>query len=216
MTEQNDNPSEETTDAVTELNMLKERAKMMGISLGGNIGIDTLKKKIDAKLNGTPETPTEPAPVATTPFIPTEASPAAVVAAPPRPKTKAEIEQALRTKLHREQMALVRCRIYNLNPSKRDLQGEIITVGNKYLGTVRKFIPFGEATDGGYHIPKVIYNDLKTRQFQSIRTRTIKGQIQVDCRMVPEYSIDVMPPLTRDELSELALKQAAAERLGSE
>lgn len=60
----------------------------------------------------------------------------------------------------------LRCRVYNLNPAKADLPGEIISVSNRFIGTVRKFIPFGEATENGYHIPRVLVQDLKSRQFQ--------------------------------------------------
>lgn len=192
---------EEVTPQVTELDLLKERARVLGVEFGGNIGVETLKERIKEKLDGKKNeeaTSTE------------EASKEAV------PMTKAEQEMALREKMTKEKMALVRCRIYNLNPSKRDIHGEIITVRNRYLGTVRKFIPFGEATDNGYHIPKLIFDDLKARKFQQISTNKKGGQIDVKTRMVPEYSIEVLPPLSKEQLEELALKQAAAERLGVE
>jgi hypothetical protein len=202
MTEQTDD-MEEMLSPIDELALLKERAKMMGIGISGNIGVDALKKKIENHINGSKnqEDYDEEKEVA---------------AAKAKKKSKAEIEQEIREKLWAEEMALVRCKIYNLNPSKRDLYGEIVTVSNRYLGTVKKFIPFGEATDNGYHIPKVLYNDLKTRQFQSINTKTVGGKIEVKTRMVPEYSIEVMPPLTAEELQELALAQEAAERVGME
>lgn len=189
---------EDAIPAPTELDLLKERARVLGVEFSGNIGVETLKKRIELKLSGEPEEEAS---------APVEAN---------RPMTKAEQEMAIREQLHRDKMALVRCRIYNLNPSKRDLHGEIITVRNRFLGTVRKFIPFGEATDNGYHIPKIIYDDLKSRKFQQISTTKKQGQIDVKTRMVPEYSIEVLPPLTKEELEELALKQAAAERLGAE
>jgi len=78
---------------------------------------------------------------------------------------------------------------------------------------VRKHIPFGEATDNGYHIPMIIFNNLKSRRFQQVSTKTVNGQIVMTRRTAPEYSIDVMDPLTSEELSELGLKQAAAERM---
>ena len=187
-----------------ELLMLKERAKTMGIPISGNIGIDALKKKIENHMSGKKAEAEE------------EAEAAVASGSKDRKKTKAEIEQDLRERLWAEETVLVRCRIYNMNPNKRDLHGEIITVANRYIGTIRKFIPFGEATDNGYHIPTIIYNDLKSRQFQSINTKTVNGKIEVKTRMVPEYNIEVMPALTEAELQELALKQEAAERLGSE
>ena len=174
----------------------------MGIPISGNIGIDALKKKIQHYLDGKKDEEDG-------------IQEASENKAAPR-KSKLMLEQELRERLQKEEMSLVRCKIYNLNPAKRDLHGEIITVANKYLGTVRKFIPFGEATDNGYHIPKIIYNDLKSRQFQHIQTKQNGGKIDVKTRMVPEYSIEVLPPLTQEELEELALRQDAAERLGAE
>lgn len=186
-----------------EFALLKERAKTLGIHVPGNIGIDTLKAKVAAVLAGEKtETPGSD-------------STSAGMANMSRPMTKSELEQKLREDQHAEHMALVRCKIYNLNPSKRDIQGEIITVANRYLGTVRKFIPFGEATDNGYHIPKIIYEELKSRRFQSITTKQVKGQIEHSSRQVPEYSIEILPPLTEEELEELAIRQSAAERMGA-
>lgn len=202
------NPSEQDEEITTptELDLLKDRARTLGVEFSGNIGVETLKKRIELKLSGeAPGSDEDEDEVA-------EEAPAEK----PRAKTKAEQEMELRENLRKEKMALVRCRIYNLNPGKRDLQGEIITVRNRYLGTVRKFIPFGEATDNGYHIPKIIYDDLKARQFQQIGTKQKNGQIEVTKRMVPEYSIEVLPSLSKEQLEELALKQAAAERLGAE
>lgn len=128
-------------------------------------------------------------------------------------RTGRETKLEMTNRLRAAAMKLVRCRIYNLNPGKRELHGEIITVGNKYVGTLKKLIPFGEATDNGYHIPQMIYDDLKQRRYQAITTRRVNGQIKVTSRMAPEYNIEVLPPLSKEELAELAMKQAAAERM---
>ena len=200
MSEQSLPEHETEMSPVDELSMLRERAKMMGIRVPPKIGIETLKKKIQDRLDGVTSKEND---------MEEEVQPKKE-----RAKTKAETDQEIRERLWKEQLALVRCRIYNLDPSKRDLKGEIITVANRYIGTVRKFIPFGEATDNGYHIPKIIYEDLKSRKFQQVSTRQKNGQIEVSTRFVPEYNIEVLPPLTKEEIQELALKQAAAQRLG--
>ena len=203
---------EETNSPLEELALLKDRARQMGIPISGNIGVDKLRDRIANHLAGQQEEEEEEAEE--------EEVAAPVVAATPKPRplTKAEKEQKLRRDVQAENLSLVRCRIYNLNPMKRDLPGEIITVANRYLGTVAKYIPFGEATEGGYHIPKVLYKNLKGRKFQQVTTRKIPGtaQIEVKRRMVPEYNIELLPPLTKAELSELGLKQAAAQRLERE
>lgn len=177
------------TSEEAELEALKARATMMGISFSPRIGLERLRAKVEAKLNGDTEEETA------------------------APKTEQQKKAELRKKMRDEQMALVRLRIANLNPSKRDLRGEIFTVANKYVGTVRKFIPYGEATDNGYHVPKILYEQLKSRKFLQVNTRNDRNagnQIVVDQRWVPEFSLEVLPQLTQEELDKLAASQAAA------
>ena len=178
------------TSEEAELAALKERAKTMGLKVSPKIGLERLKAKIEAKLNPSTEEDVDPG-----------------------EETEVQRKARIRKKQIAEQMALVRCRIANLNPSKRDLRGEIFTVANKYVGTVRKFIPYGEATDNGYHIPQILYEQLKARKFLQVNTRNDRSagnQIVVDQRWVPEFSIEVLPSLTQEELDKLAASQAAA------
>lgn len=211
MSEQAQNPNEDEAgsdvNSVSELEALKNRAAVLGISHHVSIGVDALRKKVNDKLNGVVETTVieEPKVVAT--VAPTNP----VV----REKSKTEKDADLRKVIVGDAMALVRCKIYNLNPTKRDLRGEIITVANKFIGKVSKFIPFGEETENGYHLPKVLYDDLVGRQYQDVRSKEVNGKTVITRRMAPEYNIVVMPALTADELHELALKQAAAERMGA-
>jgi hypothetical protein len=118
----------------------------------------------------------------------------------------------LRQQLYNEQMRLVRVRIQNLDPKKKDLNGEVITVANRYLGTVKKFVPYGENTDDGWHLPYVIYKELAGRRFLQLTTvkdRTTK-QVTVKKRWAKEFAIDILDPLTKNELAKLAATQAAA------
>jgi hypothetical protein len=194
-----ENNTSSQLSVATELDLLKSRADQMGIPYKGNIGVDSLKAKIENRLNGE-NTAND------------EENEGGVSEKSTR-KSKAEKMQEIRETLIKEQMALVRVKIANLNPAKNDLNGEIITVANRFIGTVAKFIPFGEQTQNGYHIPKCIYEDLKSRKFQQIRTKRVKGQLIPDNRILPEYSIEVLPALTHEELKELGDRQSAAARL---
>lgn len=186
-----------------ELILLKERATQMGIAYSPNIGISALKAKIDAKLAD------DQAGTAGEDVGDSEEGTATAT----KPAAKPLTEQEIRKKQFAEQLALVRLRITNLNPAKKDLQGEIITVANRYVGTVRKFVPYGEASDAGYHVPRIIYNELKDRKFNSIKVIKAKNGAQeyVEQRLVNEFALEVLPALTQKELDELARKQAAAE-----
>jgi len=98
-----------------------------------------------------------------------------------------------------------------MDPKKRDLPGEIVTVGNEYLGMVSKFIPFGEATDAGYHVPHILYTFLKNRKFLNVKTtKRANGQIKIEQSWANEFALEILPPLTQEELNKLANAQAAA------
>ena len=179
-----------------ELTMLKQRASMMGIQFSNNIGLETLRKKIEDKMEGRADSDAAP-----------QINPLAdeTTAQPVKCKT-------LRQKLYDEQMKLVRIRVTNLDPKKKDLPGEVITVANEHLGTVRKFVPFGEVTDDGYHVPYCIYRFMEKRKFLNIRIvkdrRT--GVERVESNWVKEFALEVLPQLTPQQIANLKTAQIAA------
>lgn len=184
---------EETTAQPSELEVLKTRAKLIGVTFSNNISADTLREKIKEKLEGNSDSPK------------VEVN-ALTMEATSKPTP------SLRDYLVAEQMKLVRVRITNMDPKKKDIPGEIITVANEYLGTVSKYIPFGEVTDNGYHIPQCLFTELESRRFLNIRvikdSRT--GTNRVETNNAREFALEVLPPLTKDELKDLAIAQAAA------
>ena len=178
----------------SELEVLKQRATLMNIKFSNNISVEKLREKIEAA-----QAKDEP-----------EVKESAVN--PLGEKQEAGVKKmTLGQKIRAEQTRLIRVRIQNLDPKKKDLQGEIITVANEYMGTVRKFVPFGEVTDNGYHIPYCIYEFLKERKFINITTRKGKnGLPDIRATEAREFSIEVLPPLTEAELAQLAQAQIAA------
>jgi hypothetical protein len=175
-----------------ELDALKARADLLGISYSPRIGADKLREKIKLAMSDEGEKDDEP-------------------------EEKAPLSRAqLRQKIRKESMKMVRVRIANMNPAKADLRGEFFTVASKYLGVVKRFVPFGEETDDGWHIPKIIYDEIKARKFLHVKSRKDRknnNNLIVSQRWVPEFSIEVLPPLTKSELDKLAAQQAAAKGL---
>lgn len=180
------NQAEDTEVATTELDMLKDRARLMGISFSNNIKLETLRERINDKLAGDEQAEEV----------------AEVVSA----------KRSLREELLESQMKLVRVRVANLDPKKKDLPGEVFTIANEYIGTVKKFVPYGEATDDGYHLPFCIYTDLESRRFQNIRIirdrRT--GSTRTETTWQKEFALELLPQLTTEELAALAQAQQAA------
>ena len=201
MSDQLDKSADESADlsigdTVNELTLLKHKADLLGVSYSNNIGAETLRERIRAKQE---ELENGSAPQA-------QANPLVG-------ETEAPVKRmSLRQMLHRDQMKLVRLRITNMDPKKKDLPGEIFTVANEVLGTVRKYVPFGEVTEDGYHVPYWIYKVMKSRKFLNIRTfkdrRT--GTVRVESGYVKEFALEVLDPLTPAELAKLATAQKAA------
>lgn len=191
----------------SELDLLKQRAKMLGVEFSNNIGLETLKERVAAKLasESSQESQTQANPLAGE----SSEEEAEEGEAPVKRKS-------LRQHLVDEQTKLIRIRIQNLDPKKKDLQGEIVTVANEHLGTIKKFVPYGEASEEGYHVPYCIYKYLIAKKFLQIKTRKnkINGQIVVTSDWVREFSIEVLPDLTKKELQHLAASQAAAGNIG--
>ncbi|AHC94026.1 hypothetical protein CH29_gp73 [Achromobacter phage JWAlpha] len=196
-----------------EKTVLLQRAKLMGLNVSNNIGLDTLRKKLEDhqaaqdSAAATASAPEADAALKVNPLAQGEAAPEKPTA---KPKT-------LRQILVEEQMKLVRLRIQNLDDKKKDLPGEVFTVANEYIGTVRKYIPYDETSDEGYHVPWCIYQMLKDRMFLSIRTSKGKnGTPKVDTRWAREFSLEILPPLTEEEIERLAQAQIAAGSLAND
>lgn len=199
----------------TELDLLKQRATLMGIAFSNNIGEDTLRQRIadkQAELDAAESSSDEEDEEQEEEQVIQTASAALASDGEQVVAKTTERPLTLREQIVKEQMRLVRIRITCLDPKKKDLPGEFLTVANEYLGTVRKFIPFGEVTDDGYHVPYCLYKMLEARKFLNIRTfkdrRT--GTVRVESGYVKEFAIEVLDPLTPAELAKLATAQKAA------
>lgn len=174
--------AEVTETKPDELALLKKQADTLGVSYKGNIGIEALKARIQEKL-GTGEEEVEVAPV-----------------------KRKSLVQAMRDK----HMRLVRCRISNMNPAKASIPGEILTVANRFIGKVAKFVPY-RGYDDGYHLPACLYEAIKDREY--LRIVKIKDKVtgrEYDkAEMVKEFAIALLPDLTPAELAKLAADQRA-------
>ncbi len=182
---------------IDELATLKQRANLMGVTYHPAIGLEKLREKVFAKINST-ENEKEDMPDEVEEIKPAKATRAAVV----------ETEMQKRLRLKKEALALVRIRITCMNPAKKEWDGEIFTVGNSLIGSVSKFVPF--SADEGYHVPKIIFNALRDRMCQVfVESKDAKGNKVRKGKLIREFNLEVLDQLTKDELDELAARQAA-------
>lgn len=183
------------------LDELKNQAKALGIKFSPNIGAEALQQKIKE---------------ATEEAIPVEDVKEAPTVNNDLPSNDPVLAAArLRKKAREEALKLVRCKIVNNDPNKNDLQGDYYTVANSVIGKVTKYVPFRGTAAESWHIPMCIYNFLTTKKFVNI-SGTSKDKDLSDesrARELPEFSITILPPLTKEELAELAKEQAAGNRI---
>lgn len=186
------NELQETNDTKLvqdELTVLKARADKMGISYHPSIGVDKLKEKIKAALSDEPVEAVEDEVAETV--------------------TEVKVKKKSKGELKKEASKLVRIRVTCMNPNKKEWEGEIFTVSNAVVGTFKKYVPFN--TEEGYHVPHIIYEQLKERKCQIFQTvRDSRGNKSRKGKLINEFSIEMLPPLTPAELQELARKQAMA------
>jgi hypothetical protein len=178
MTEVDSQLSDELEQAA--LDGLKERATKLGIKFHPNIKADALREKI-AAANAETGTVTVKAQTAS-------------------PESQAQ-------QLRMEASKLIRIKLSCMNPSKKEWEGEILTVGNSVVGTHKKYIPFN--ADEGWHVPKIIYDALVERQCQVFTTvKDSRGNNVRKGKLIKEFAIEVLPQLTEAELKEMARRQA--------
>lgn len=178
-------------DPKEELAALKQRADMMGVSYHPSIGLEKLREKINAVLSDEPkeEAPKLEAPAA-----------------------GEETEGQRNVRLKREASKLVRIRVTCMNPAKSEWPGEIISAGNSVVGSFSKFVPFN--ADEGWHVPEFVYKVLRDRQCQIFQTNTdSRGNKTRQGKLIKEFNIEILPPLTKEELHDLAQRQAMAKSI---
>jgi len=169
---------DQPVESIDELTILKQKAKLLGINYHPSIGLDKLKEKVNSVMT------TDTVEIA-----------------------KDESANQIRTRLRNEATKLVRIRLTCMNPDKGAYNGEVFTVGNNVIGTIRRFVPFN-ATEG-WHVEQIIYNMIDQRQYVHHYTiKDDKGQELNRHKLSKEFSIETLPPLTSEELHDLAIKQA--------
>lgn len=186
------------------LEALKTEAKQLGISFHPSIGESALQEKIDAVLNPKVPDGTEVTEEATGADL--ELTTEEIIAGYQATKLDGLSEGQKRSLAIKEANRLVRIRITCMNPNKKDSKGEIISVSNSLVGTFKKMIPFN--LDEGYHVPHIIFQALKERMCQ-IWVNSPDGKNK-RAQLIREFAIEVLDPLTDNELKELAQRQLMA------
>lgn len=164
---------------------LLERAKVLGLNVPKNMSTAKLRKAVADKISNLDSL-----------------------------KTVSKEKRLSDYDIRMDQLQLVRFRIHVLNPVKQNWSGELITVGNDIIPPITRFIPFN-AVDGIWHAEKIIVQYLKSRKYQFMMEEGANAGYKrntVDVsknKLLPEFAIEILDPLTLDEIEQLKLRQAA-------
>lgn len=90
------------------------------------------------------------------------------------------------------------------DPQKADQTGDIISVSNGEVGSIRFYFHFNKP----WHVPEMVLNTIREAKLFLHSSRN-NGR-DVVTREVPRYNIEVLPPLTDEGRKRIADKQAAA------
>lgn len=214
-----------------ELQFLKELADKLGFSYHHNIGPDKLYKQLDdycietlgypleAYIKGKDESSTEPEKTSQNANM-SDSEVSKPVEQPKAKSDNSDVEllknltfseaakkgaEAHKQSMFKRAMKLVRCTISCNNPNKRNFQGDIFSARNASIDEVKKFIPFNTPT----HVPAILLNMIKEKQLQTFYTEKVNGNQIKRVKLVPEYNVQELPPLTTEEYNAIRQKQLA-------
>lgn len=195
--------SEELEEAVTEvepseLDALKQRAALMGIKHHPTIGLEKLRAKVNAKIS-------EDTPVNELPESQIISNKEKFI------KRRTETLVQKKARLRKEALTLHRVTVTCLDPSKKAYPGEYISAGNAYTGEVKKFVEYN--SEDGFHLPLILINALKEKEFTHHFSQEIKGAEQGRNKQAKAYIVTMMNPLTQSEIEVIAKRQAMANNL---
>lgn len=187
-------PVEQNEDAALQAaarEALETKAKMLGVEFHPKLSDAKLSERIKEHLENTAKPKDE---------------------APKLAKADGkENENERRLRLKREASELVRVIISCKNPLKKAHGGQIFSVGNSNIGNFTKYVPF--ENQEGWHVPKIILQAIKDAEYQHFYTDPNNESITLS-RRAKEFVVDILPPLTKEELHELAQRQAMSKSIG--
>ena len=222
----------EAIEAVTSMDSIEDVRKAasdLGIKFSGNTGLDTLKGKILGQLEAALENEEAPAiNISNQIDLGGDDEEIQVYVPPVKKKKELTIGQLLmmdateeenpnirRQIIRAQALRQFRVKITNLDPTDAPLNGAIITTQNKYTGKVSKYVPFGDESENGYHLPFIILEHLKDAKFP-LRKEVKGGRFGVKTYktvMVNKFAIEILPHLTVEELMQLAQHQRASQSI---
>ena len=196
-----------------ELDALKKQADIMGLAYHPRQGLKKLKKIVEDHLAKTgkevKQAHAEQAQQAVNTVQPIpDASTATAADAPYNLQTgAAETIGQKRNRVRKNATRLVRFRLTCMNPNKKGWSIQQFAVGNRSVGTIKRYIPFNAPA---WHCEEMLLRSIQERKFIDFyEVKDRKGRPYKKHRLVKEFAIEILPPLTEQEIIDLKAQQQA-------
>ena len=196
------------------LKHIRQQADGLGVTYHHKAGIAKIQAAIEAHLDeaqhgSDPVEPVKEQPVPLVTSVVTELSEKQqrLLDTPVVPMSEKQYRLNARIENKRKVSSLIHCKVVCMNPNKREWAGEILSVGSAKLGTWKRYVPFNTE----WHVPKILFDMMKEKKctiFQAGKNE--RGHPTKKSVLINEYNIEVLDPLTKEELEKLRIKQAMA------
>ncbi len=112
-------------------------------------------------------------------------------------------------------MKLIRVIVRPNDPLKLESRGEIFSFGNSVANggkVIKKYVPFNN--EEGWHIPNIIFENIKAAECQIFKKVTRNGQETMEPQKIKAYNVEVLSDLTQDEVDKIAIRQRTTSSVG--
>lgn len=126
-------------------------------------------------------------------------------------ETKPAVTPKIELTVEQEAMKLIRIIVSPNDPSMSTYPGMIFTVCSDLINNgraVKKYVPFNN--EEGWHVPHIIYEQIINAEKQKFKSvKMPNGDKQLKPYQAKMYNVQVLDPLTQEELNQLAASQKA-------
>lgn len=159
----------------------KDQARILGLTYRQNIPTEDLKQLVEETLLERSKQEVKP-----------------TTAISRLPKAVTEMQQAA--------TSLVRCTIDCLDPNEKERQSMLFTVANDNV-MVKRLVPVNGVV---WHVERILLDHIKTKTYMHYPNKYMNGKMVADIergKQLPLFKIVELPPLTPEELKDLAEQQ---------
>lgn len=112
-------------------------------------------------------------------------------------------------------MKLIRVIVRPNDPLKLDSSGDVFTVGSDIVNrgrAIKKYVPYNN--EEGWHVPNILLDNIRAAECQIFKKVKRGNEHVMESQKIKAYNVEVLPPLTQEELTKLGQRQKATGTIG--